>query len=266
MIPKVIHYCWFGGEELPPFVKRCIATWQKVLPDYKLRLWNESNFDFDSVPYVRDAYHAKKWAFVTDYVRLYALYNEGGVYMDTDVKVLKSFNPYLNYNLFTSHEVHPFFYEEKEQAKLNADKIPQNPEDFIEGFGVLSAIMGAVPELPFLKDCLEYYNGMTFDLVNKTKDDYIIGKHISRVMLRYGYRFADEDQLLQDNMLILNSSVFVGNILYLKKDSYAIHLCNGSWTDNADSFDRRLRNHYPRMYRIWSVGRRGVNWIKRRLK
>lgn len=109
MIPKVIHYCWFGGKEFSPFVKKCMHTWRKKMPDYELRLWDAHSFDFDSVPFVREAYQAQKWAFVADYVRLYALYTEGGIYMDTDVKVMKSFTPFLKYDFFTSHEVHPFF-------------------------------------------------------------------------------------------------------------------------------------------------------------
>lgn len=79
MIPKVIHYCWFSGEKPNRFIRNCIKTWQKVMPDYKIRVWDANSFDFDSVPFVRDAFKAKKWAFVADYVRIYALYTEGGV-------------------------------------------------------------------------------------------------------------------------------------------------------------------------------------------
>lgn len=101
-IPKIIHYCWFSGEEMSPFIKKCMKTWEEKLPDYKLRLWDANSFDFDSVPFVRDAYKAKKWAFVTDYIRFYALYTEGGIYMDTDVKVMRNFDEFLKYN-FSLH-------------------------------------------------------------------------------------------------------------------------------------------------------------------
>ena len=74
MIPKIIHLCWFSGEEYPPFIKRCIDTWKEFLPDYKIKVWDSDSFDFDSVPFVREAYKARKWAFVADYIRLYALY------------------------------------------------------------------------------------------------------------------------------------------------------------------------------------------------
>ena len=85
MIPKKIHYCWFGRGEKPALVKKCMASWKKYLPEYELKEWNEDNFDLDLFPFTREAYESRKYAFVTDVVRLYALYNEGGVYMDTDV-------------------------------------------------------------------------------------------------------------------------------------------------------------------------------------
>ena len=91
-IPKIIHYCWFGKGLMPELVERCIASWKKHMPDWEYRLWTEDNFDIASAPqYVLEAYTAKKYAFVSDYVRLWALEREGGVYLDTDVEVLRSF-------------------------------------------------------------------------------------------------------------------------------------------------------------------------------
>ena len=85
MIPKIIHYCWFGGNPKSNLIKQCIDSWKKYCPDYQLIEWNESNFDINCNPYVKAAYEDKKWAFVSDYVRLYIVYNQGGVYLDTDV-------------------------------------------------------------------------------------------------------------------------------------------------------------------------------------
>ena len=104
MIPKIIHYCWFGGKEMPELARRCINSWHKYMPDYQYKLWNEDNFDITSIPYVKEAYECKKYAFVTDYVRLYALYTEGGIYMDTDVEVLKSYDDLLSLTAFTGYE------------------------------------------------------------------------------------------------------------------------------------------------------------------
>lgn len=88
MIPKVIHYCWFGGNPLPPLAEKCIASWKKYLPDYEIRRWDETNFDVNILPYTREAYEAKKYAFVSDYARFWILYNHGGIYFDTDVEII----------------------------------------------------------------------------------------------------------------------------------------------------------------------------------
>lgn len=86
MIPKIIHYCWFGGNPLPEDAKKYIESWRKYCPGYEIKEWNESNFDINCCDYVREAYEAKKWAFVSDYARFYILYQYGGLYFDTDVE------------------------------------------------------------------------------------------------------------------------------------------------------------------------------------
>ena len=85
MIPKVIHYCWFSEDPFPPKIAKCIASWEKYMPDYQIKRWSAKNFDINSIKLVREAYNAKKWAFATDYIRLHALHNEGGIYLDSDV-------------------------------------------------------------------------------------------------------------------------------------------------------------------------------------
>lgn len=104
MIPKIIHYCWFGRGTKPQLALECIESWKKYLPDYEIKEWNEDNFDLDMYPYAREAYDNRKFAFVTDVVRLYALYTEGGIYMDTDVEVLRSYNPFLHHSGFSGFE------------------------------------------------------------------------------------------------------------------------------------------------------------------
>lgn len=104
MIPKIIHYCWFGGKPLPELAQKCITSWKKYLPDYEIKEWNEQNFDIDSNVYVKEAYQAGKFAFVTDYVRLYALYSQGGIYMDTDVEVVRNLDSFLHHHAFSGFE------------------------------------------------------------------------------------------------------------------------------------------------------------------
>ena len=104
MIPKIIHYCWFGRGEMPQLVLDCIASWHKNMPDWEYYLWNEDNFDVTSVPYVKEAYDAKKYAFVSDYVRLLALATYGGLYMDVDFEAYKSFDDLLFNDAFAGFE------------------------------------------------------------------------------------------------------------------------------------------------------------------
>lgn len=103
-IPKTIHYCWFGGKSKPDLVKRCIESWKKNLIDYEIIEWNEDNFDVNCCSYVREAYESGKFAFVSDYVRVHALYTFGGIYLDTDVEVFKSFNDFLHHDSFWGFE------------------------------------------------------------------------------------------------------------------------------------------------------------------
>lgn len=104
MIPKKIHYCWFGGKEKPISVMKMINSWQKFCPDYEIKEWNETNFDVGINRYCKEAYESGKWAFVSDIARLYALYTEGGIYMDTDVEIVKSLDIFLNEKAFAGFE------------------------------------------------------------------------------------------------------------------------------------------------------------------
>lgn len=244
MIPKTIHYCWFGGKEKSPLIKKCIETWRKVMPDYELKEWNENNFDIEhSIPFVREAYASKKWAFIADYVRLYAMYTEGGIYMDTDVKVMRRYDDFLNNSFFTCQESHPDIFKE-ESTLPDGTRNPQF--DYVLGIGLCSAVMGAEKGCQYLKDCLEFYSSIHFDVEHK--DDFIIVNLIARILEKYGYRYIlDRDQHLDNNMTIYQPWVFAG-MTTLTDDSYAIHLYNGSWLESSKSLKHKLRNHFPTIY------------------
>lgn len=99
-IPKTIHYCWFGAGEIPESIKHYMASWRRICPEYRIKRWDESDIDPDACRYMREAYQMGKWAFVSDYVRFYALYKEGGIYLDTDIRLLRKFDHLLHYSAF----------------------------------------------------------------------------------------------------------------------------------------------------------------------
>lgn len=135
MIPKKIHYCWFGRGEKPKLAERCIASWKQFCPDYEIIEWNEDTFDVTVLPYVKEAYEAKKYAFVTDYVRLFAMVTQGGIYMDTDVEVLRSLDEFLVHQAFSGFE---------------------DPESIPTG------IMACEPGFPLFDTFLHYYDDKHF--------------------------------------------------------------------------------------------------------
>lgn len=142
MIPKIIHYCWFGGNPLPELAKKCIASWKLYCPDYEIKEWNESNFDLDCCDYVREAYQSKKWAFVSDVARLHALVTEGGIYMDTDVEVIKPLDNLLKYNAVSGFETEKtiqtgLIASEKENSMLQEMLASYEDDHFILSDGTM---------------------------------------------------------------------------------------------------------------------------------
>lgn len=143
MIPKIIHYCWFGRNPLPPLALECIASWRKYLPDYEIREWNEENFDVNIIPYTTEAYQAKKYAFVSDYARFWILYHYGGLYFDTDVEVIRPMNDIIERGPFMGCET---------DVKSGATTIGVNP-----GLG-----LGSPPNHGLYQELLTYYEGLHY--------------------------------------------------------------------------------------------------------
>lgn len=108
MINKVIHYFWFGGKPMPKIALKCIESWRRILPDYEIKKWDESNFDVNIIPYTKQAAETQKWAFVSDYARYHVLYHEGGIYLDCDVEVLKPLDVFLYNKMFSGFESEKF--------------------------------------------------------------------------------------------------------------------------------------------------------------
>lgn len=210
MIPKIIHYCWFGRGQMPELVLKCIDSWHKFMPNYKYKLWNEDNFDVNSVRYVREAYLAKKYAFVSDYVRLYALYNEGGIYMDTDVEVLKPFD-----NLI----VLPGF--------IGFEGTKYSPV----GTGTIACMQHG----EWVSEQLLVYDNIGFLKPDGSYDLLTNPFRITREMVKNGFVQNGKEQVYKD-MHVFPVDYFcprqtTGEFL-ITENTYCDHHFMGSWTDN----------------------------------
>lgn len=244
MIPKIIHYCWFGGAAKPQLLQHCINSWKKRLPDYKIKEWNETNFDVNIAPLCQEAYAAKKWAFVADYCRIYALATEGGVYMDTDIIVLRPFDEFLKYSFCSCQEYQPWIFEKEKTGFIdnNGVRLP-GVEGHVPGFGVQSGIMMAEAGSPYILDCLNFYNQLHLP---KDLSEIIVCRILSQQMEKYGYRYTNERQLLAGNILIESPDTFA-NMTMLGANSYAWHLYYRSWGGEF-SIKQKVRHAFPRLY------------------
>ena len=207
----MIHYCWFGRGEMPELARSCIASWHKYMPGYEYKLWSEDNFDIDSNQYVKEAYDARKFAFVSDYVRLYALYNEGGLYLDTDVEVLKPFHPLMQLSGFIGFEGskhHPV------------------------GTGTIACL----PKGEWVTEQLQSYKDAHFINSDGTYDIMTNPIRISRIMAKNGFIQNGEEQDYKD-MHIFPTDFFcprqTTGEFFLTDNTYCDHHFMGSWDDQA---------------------------------
>jgi len=231
MIPKIIHWCWLSGDPLPPKIKTCVESWSKVLPDYEIKCWTIKEFDVNSVQYVRDAYIQKKWAFCADYIRAYALYMFGGIYLDSDVLVLKPFDSILNYNFVSAIEYIPdnVALFDIETKCLDVNKNRKDGVPYVQGIGIQAAIMGAQKGHPYMKDCLDYYSNLEFRIGKGYDNMAIVAPNIyARCLEKYGFKYQNKDQLLKDDMMIFKDEVFCISE-FVNERTLAIHLVEHSW-------------------------------------
>lgn len=204
MIPKMIHYCWFGGAEKPSLAKKCIASWKKFCPDYEIIEWNETNIDIQAMPdYVKEAYEAQKWGFVPDYIRLWLVYTYGGIYLDTDVEIIKSFDQLLSLHAFCGFESKEYvnfglgFGAEKGNARIKKVMDSYLEMHFRNEDGTLNLIPSPVLNTKALCECgliqnnslqnlenmmvypMEYFCPMDYQtrLISKTKNTYSIHRY-----------------------------------------------------------------------------------------
>lgn len=237
---------------MPKVVLWCIDSWKRKCPDYTLKLWNEDNFDVNSVSFTKQAYEQKKWAFVADYVRIYALYHEGGICIDADEYMLKSFDDLLDNRVVSCHEYYPAIFESHFNELDPSNWLPKGSEKWINRAGLslcANPLMGE-PHHPFFKDCLVLYKGLEF-MCNKGDEAYklqIVGNLITKVAIKYGYCYNIKTQYLNEEIVVLGPETFILNSLfYNKKKSYVVHMALGSWNDavNHDSWQKKIQERQP---------------------
>lgn len=259
MIPKIIHYCWFGGNPKPPMFYGCFKSWKKYCPDFKIVEWNESNYDISSAPlYVQQAYEAGKWAFVTDYVRLQVIYENGGIYLDTDVELVKKPDLLLNNRAY-------FGFEGTEYINT--------------GLG-----FGAEKESPILSEIMIDYDGITFVQENGNYDVTPCPQRNTAVFLRHGLIQDGSKQRLDDGTLILSAEYLCSldnatRILRKTSNTISIHHFEASWQSDAQrkehdkiACQRRIRLrkeqivYFPRWLSRKIIGNDKYERIKRKFK
>lgn len=231
MIPKIIHYCWINtkDKEYPALVKNCIESWKKYLPDYKIIEWNQNNFDINISPFVKEAYETGKYAFVADYIRLYVLYNYGGIYLDTDVKVLKAFDDLLNNKAFVCFE----------------------GDD-----AIASSTIGAEKNNYLIGCLLKYYDNRHFVDSNKKLNIIPNTTVFANIFKAKGFiinnKFQKKEYVTLYPREYFSPMNSITGEVNITSNTYAIHLFNSSWIPEKirkrDDLYKKLYKSYKEKY------------------
>lgn len=242
MIPKIIHYCWFGKGKKGELIEECLKSWKKYCPDYQIIEWNEDNIPINSNQYAREAYEAKKWAFVSDYARLYVLYNYGGIYMDTDVELIKPIDEYLNTPAFTGFETD--------------EKIP-------------TAIMGAEKHNEWIGYLLSYYENRNFYTKDGKCDTKTNVETITEMTkAKFPIQLDGTQQEIEGLFRIYPKEYFcpkdynTGEI-DLTNHTVCIHHFNASWFSKIEKKMRDKKVNYIKKYGKEIGERKYQAWCKR---
>lgn len=218
-IPKIIHYCWFGNSEMPSLAKKCIKSWKKYCPDYQIRCWNEQNFDLSQNRYVREAYAAKKWAFVSDYVRLKVVHTYGGVYLDTDVELIRPLDALVETGAYMG-------FDEK---------------------GIVATGLGFAAEAgnEIIGAFLEDYNDISFTLPDGSYDLTPCPDRNTKTLERLGMDMKNTDQTFCGMRFLPREYLcpmeyYTGKKM-ITEHTYSIHHYSASWTSNTTKRTTRIK-------------------------
>lgn len=235
MIPKVIHYCWFGRNPLPESAKKCIDSWRKYLPDYEIKEWNEDNFDVNSIPYTKDAYEAKKYAFVSDYARFWVLYNYGGLYFDTDVEVIKPIDDIVERGAFMGVEV---------PVTKNNKEIKVAPG---LGLGVESGNV-------VYSEMIEGFKKLNFYKEDGSFNGYTMIPMVNDVLKSHGMNDVNEVQKVAGIVIYpqehFNPLDALTGVLRITDNTRTIHWYMASWMPKQNSAVKKVKQLVRRILRI----------------
>ena len=223
MIPKIIHYCWLSNDEIPEKMQKCMESWKKNLPDYQMIKWDLERFDISSNDWCREAFSKKKYAFACDYIRLYAVQKYGGIYLDMDIEVLKSFDDLLD-------KPYMFAYEDG------------------NCLGIEAGVFGAEPGNAFLAECLKYYEGKHFVDVQDILFKYTLPKVMKSVFEGGKYNYE-----MYDQYMFTAKSYHTGEIT-IKDYTHTIHHFEGSWQTERERKLHEEEKKYKQKYGV-KIGR-----------
>lgn len=222
MIPRTIHYCWFGGNELPELAKKCVESWKKYCPGYEIKEWNESNFDINCCDYVREAYEAKKWAFVSDYARFKILYENGGVYFDTDVELIKAIDDVVDKGSFMG-------------AENQVDGESGKSIAIAPGLGI-----AAMPGLELYEKIIERYHKRHFVNEDGSYNTKTVVEYTSELLFEYGLKNQNEIQCVAG--IFIYPKEFFCPLDYetgqmeITENTYSIHHYSASWHEAWEQY------------------------------
>lgn len=229
-IPKVIHLCWFSGDEYPDVIKKCIDSWQRVLLDFKIKVWTKEMALETDIMYVKEAISARKWAFAADVIRLWAIYHEGGVYMDSDIYILQRFDNFMTNKLVLFQEYH----ESQLHKYSTSNKLDERGKNLsssnIKGCGIQAAFFMGESGNPILKEILDYYVNRHFIQDDGTFDMELISPDIYAMALeKHGYCYIDKKQELDFDTIVYPSQFVAGDFTEYQKSNFAVHCVSHSW-------------------------------------
>lgn len=243
MIPKKIHFCWLSNNPYPPKIQKCIDSWKNTLSDYEIIKWDLNRFPLNKSIWVKEAFEKKKYAFAADYIRFYALYTEGGIYLDSDVEIIKSFNDLLNL---------PYF--------LGRENVSSNIE---------AAVMGSEPDLPWIKSCCDYYKDRNFITSQQQIDNKPLPLIMKEILsTKYGLLDIEDPSLFCKDcskIQILPFSYFspknyLSNKIHITNKTYSIHHFTSAWRTRKDIFLNRIEGIFGEKARtfFWIILRNPV--------